>query len=281
MLIICSGPDTYHARKKARELVSAFRAKHDPTGYSTEVIDVDATRALSSVLERIGSSSLFAQKRLIRCDGFLEDLKIADVRTLAKRLEADNEQTIVLSFENEPISSKYEQEFEKIKLVHYSFPLLFGAKFAAAVSARAQQLGVISKVAEEIARDTASDMWLAESELQKCSAYLDAPRIHAGQVEKNIFEAAESFLIQRHGWRVKLESVDEPEAAPSIFLSQARTFVRVADGETKNVHPYAVRKFSSLRLPVTRRREALLGSMQAFVASRQGYSSGSEANALL
>jgi hypothetical protein len=32
MIIVCSGPDTYRAREKARELTAAFREKHDPQG---------------------------------------------------------------------------------------------------------------------------------------------------------------------------------------------------------------------------------------------------------
>lgn len=280
MLIICSGPDTYHARQKARTLLAAFRAKHDPTGYSTEVIDADASRAIPLLLERIGSPSLFAQKRMIRCDGFFANAKLADVRMLAKRLEADHEQTVLLSFEQESLSPKHEKEFEKVKLVRYTHPLLFGAKFLAVVLKRAEELGVPSNIATEIARETDGDVWLADSELQKCGANPDAPRAQTNQIEKDIFEAAEAFLTQKSGWRATLESVDEPEAAPSVFLSQSRTCARVADREIQNLHPYAVRKCSALRLSASQCRETLLGAIRAFVASRQGLSDANEADVL-
>src|SRR5262245_59678086 len=98
MLLICAGPDTWRTREKARELQAAFIAKHDPQGVSTNVLpDAD----FSAILNALGTSSLFAQKRFIRVNGLFEKLKIADVRALAKRLEADADQSILVTLETE------------------------------------------------------------------------------------------------------------------------------------------------------------------------------------
>lgn len=277
MLIVCSGPDTYHARKKARELVAAFREKHDPTGYSTEVLsDTDA----DEIIARLGSPSLFAQKRMIRCDGLLADQKIADVRKLVKRLETDADQTILLSVEEEPTSSKNEKEFSSIKFVQYPYPLLSGTKFVATVTSRAKELGVSEEIAFSIARNADGDMWIADSELQKYAANPNSVLIQQENVGGNVFDAAEAYISGRSGWRDRLNELDEPENANIVFLSQARTYARVKDGETKDVHPYAVRKLASLRATEGRAKEALLRAIRSFAASRQGVSASSEETVL-
>lgn len=278
MLIVCSGPDTYHARKKARELVAAFRAKHDPTGYSTEIVNEPD---LQEILKHLGSPSLFAQKRMIRCDDLFESMKIADVRALAKRLEQDAEQTILLTVEEESLSPKIEKEFEKIKLVSYAHPLLTGAKFASFVLQRAKELNVSAELASQIAKNTDGDAWLADSELQKCSADPHAQLMCSDDAFGNVFDVAESFLAQSSGWRSRIETLDEPEGAVNVFLSQARSFARVKDGEDSGVHPYAVRKLSSLRASKDQVKKSLHDSIKALIASRQGLSAIGEENSLL
>lgn len=277
MLIVCSGPDTYHARKKAQELVAAFRQKHDPTGYSTEILQ---NTNVVDLLNRLGAPSLFAQKRLIRSDGLLADLKIADVRSLAKRLEVDHEQTIVLTVEDEPLSSKQEKEFEKIKLVQYLYPLLSGARLLSAIQTRARELSVSDNHAIRIARHTDGDMWLAEAELQKCSANPGAALGEAETGEGGIFDASEAFIAMKPGWRSNIATMDESGSIPSVFLSQARTGMRVEDGETIGIHPYAAKKFSSLRLPKGRFASALLRALCVMVASRTGLATTGEEDIL-
>ncbi len=278
VLIVCSGPDTYHARKKARELVVAFREKHDPAGYSTEIRQEPDIQTL---LGRIGAPSLFAQKRMIRCDGLLSDMKVADARALAKRLAADMEQTIVLTVEDEPMASKLEKEFSSVKLVVYANPLLTGAKFASFVANRAKELGVSAEIATQITRNTDGDAWLADQEIQKCSANPNAPLVTADDAGGNVFDVSESFITDRPGWRSRVETVDDPGSVVTVFLSQARSFARVKDGETADIHPYAVRKLSALRAPQGRNRSALHDAIMALAASRQGVSTSSEENVLL
>ena len=277
MLILCTGPDTYHARKKAQELVVAFRQKHDPTGYSTEVA---SSADFQDILKRLGSPSLFAQRRLIRCDGLLEGLKIADVRALAKRLEQDADQTILLSIEEDPLVAKIEKEFEKIKLVQYAHPLLAGVKFVTAVTSRAKELGVPVELAQTVARNTDGDMWLADQELQKCAANPQASLVRANIGENSVFDAAESFIAERKFWRARLVELDEPENVLPTFLAQTRTCVRVTDGEASGVHPYAARKFSLLRVSVARAREAFHRALKTFSASRSGMCTTDESDIL-
>lgn len=276
MLILCSGPDTYHARKKARELVAAFRQKHDPTGYSTEVM---ASSDLMALLAKLGAPSLFAAKRLIRCDGLLDSLKIAEVRQLVKRLEGDQESTIILSVEDEPSTPKTLKEFEKIKLVHYQSPLLTGTKFASAVASRAVELGVSDRLAQEVARRTDGDMWLAEHELEKASANPNTQFVQRVEEVGTVFDAADAFLQQRQGWRALAAGFPD-ESMVSILATQSRTFSRVRDGETVGVHPYVAKKLSSMRTSDADARRRFLGALRSLYAARQ-FATDEEAQMLL
>ena len=278
MLIVCSGPDTYHARKKAHELIVAFRAKHDPLGYSTEVL---RDEKIEEILKKFGAPSLFAQKRFIQCDGLLADLKIADVRLLAKRLESDQDQTILLTIEEEPLTTKHEKEFEKIKLVRYDHPLLSGSKFAQVVQQRAKELNVSLELASKIATNVEGDMWLAEQELQKCSANPQSPLVSSVQTEETVFQAAEGFIAQDPQWRNRVRNLAEPEALPTIFLSQSRVFARIRDGESSDINPYVLRKFAGFRLPSSRGAYSLLRSIRVLLSSRQGIAQQGEEDILL
>ncbi len=267
MLILCSGSDTYHARKKARELVAAFRQKHDPSGYSTEVMQGGAIHELPLLLTRLGSPSLFAAKRLIRCDGLLNKLKIADVRQLAKRLESAGDDIIILSVEDEPPVDKILKEFNGIKLVHYPYPPLSGAKFLTAVTSRAQELGVSDELAKEIARRTDGDMWRAEHELEKASANPNTLLIQGADDPGTVFDAADAYLTERAGWRERVASFPD-ESMVSILATQARTFARVHDGETAGVHPYVARKYSMMKISDGRAHEKFLHAIRSLVVAR-------------
>jgi DNA polymerase III delta subunit len=164
MIIVCSGPDTYSARQKARELGDAFKQKFDPSGYSTEVM---TTPDVKELMNRMSAPSFFATKRFIRCDGLFAKIKIADVRALAKRVEADGDTTIVVTVEDETPPEKHTSEFEKGRIVLYPYPLLQGSKFLAWCVIRAKTLGATEQDAKEIAERTDGDAWFAEQELMK------------------------------------------------------------------------------------------------------------------
>jgi hypothetical protein len=279
MLIICSGPDTYHARKKARDLVAAFREKHDPAGYSTDILnDVD----IDAVLNRLGSPSLFAQKRFIRCDGLLASLKIADIRKLAKRLETDHDQTILLTVEDESIASKTEKEFEGVKIVSYPHPLLSGRAFEDAVIALAIQRGVHVDRARKLAHETNGDMWLADQELQKYAANLDYQfsSTNSGS-SASFFELADSFLRGSSAWRTRLDSSDELDGAVSVFPGQARSFARVMSGQTDGIPVFIIKKMQQLRSSRTIPVKTILQTAALLYATRTGLSSAKEALQIL
>lgn len=276
MLILCSGPDTYRAREKARDLVEAFRAKHDPRGMATDVIDGNG--GIAPLLSRLAGASLFSPKKMIRADGCLAKMKIADVRALAAKLQSDKDSTIVVTVEDEVPNSKTLETLKTAPLFHYPFPFQQGAAFRAWVREQALRQGVAQDCADLIAEYTDGDSWFAVQELVKQAAHPQQPPNNRRLESENVFDVADAVLMERTGWRDRMDTL-EYENAVSIFLSQARSYLRVRDGYVEGLHPYVAKKLSSLRVADAERRMSKI--LRAFVASRSSLASGNEMENLL
>lgn len=275
MIIVCSGPDTFRARERARELVAAFRAKHDPQGLSTEVVNGEA--GLDAILPRLGSVSLFSTKRMIRADGLLESLKIADVRKLAEKLRADGDLTVVLTVETEPPNAKTLESFKDAKCFHYPHPLLMGASFKTWVRERPEAGGVPKKTVDAIADRFEGDSWSVLQELRKQAAN-PQPVETATESTGGVFDVAEAVMKQTSGWRRSL-AIAKDDNAISIIVSQLRSFVRVRDGATRGLHPFVVKKLGWLKTDISPAR--FISVLRAQVATRSGLATGEEADALI
>lgn len=271
MMIICSGPDTYRAREKARDLVAAFRTKHDPRGLSTEV--VDGSEGISLLLSRLAGASLFSPKKFIRADGCLAKMKIADVRSLAARLEEDKDHTILLTVEEESPNAKTLEALKIAPLFHYPFVIQSGSAFRAWVRTQATRQGVSEKIADDIAEYTEGDSWFAIQELQKQAANPHEIALSTTRNIGSVFDVAEDVLAERQGWRGRLEALEDDNAV-SIFLGQSRAYLRVRDGWSEGIHPYAAKKLGSLRVPDAEAR--MMKLLRAFIGSRSSLSSGNE-----
>ncbi len=273
MLIICSGPDTWHARKKARELTKAFRDKHDILGYSTVLLqETDA----QTVIRQLATPSLFAPKRFIRCDGLFSDLKIAEIRQVAKRLLDDADQTILLSVEEEPLPQKTVEALAEVKFVAYPFPAMMGKSFVDWCKEYAKTLAVSVEKAQQIADGFAGDVWQAALEIEKASANPNAPLASSMEIDPSVFEAADSFVRQK-SWREDVSQL-ETEAVMATFLSQTRAAIRVKDRATDGLHPYVAKKLSGVKpgpFPLMLRR-----LLRAHAAVRTGLTVGEEAETL-
>ena len=275
MLIICSGPDTLNARQKARELTQAFKAKFDPAGFSVEVIpDSD----ISVLINRLAAPSFFSTKRLIRCDGILENSKIADVRKLIARVTADNDQSIVISVEEEVPSLKILDECKAVpSFFHYPFPTPSPVQHEAWCKKRASLLGVSIDQAIEIAQRTAGNVWLAEQELMKKSANSEAPLIEVLTETSGAFDVADAYVRQR-SWRSQMDEVGADQCI-SVLVGQVRAAARVRDRATSGLHPFVVKKLSSaplqgIEVPLTR-------VLRAQAAIRTGLATADEIDSIL
>lgn len=274
MIIICSGPDTFRAREKARDLVKAFRKKHDPTGLSVDVID--GTDGIKPLLERLGAGSLFAPKKLIRADGCLEKMNIADVRTLASRLAADADATVVLTVETDAPDKKTIDALKNAPCHLYAFPIQTETAFRAWVRARAAAMGVSDAIADIVGEAAEGDSWQAVAELQKQSASSqEFGRTSSG--DASVYEIAERF-ISGGAWRKTLMETT-PENALTTFLSQMRACLRVQDGAVAGLHPYLAKKMQRVR-PKSG-NERFRDVLAAMVSSRSSLAIGDEWDSVL
>lgn len=276
MIIVCSGPDTYRAREKARELAAAFREKHDPQGLALET--VDGSEGLPILLSRLAGGSLFAKKKFVRADGVLTKMKIADVRTLAAKLESDKDATIVLTVEEEAPNDKTLEALKVAPLFHYPFAPQVGATFRAWVRSLAKQMSVEEKTADAIANATDGDSWRAIHELEKQAVNphpFDAARDDA---EVTVFAVADAMISERSKWRTEVETSEE-DGALSVAVGQIKSYLQVRDGHAQLVHPYVARKLSQLRLKNAEGRTARL--LRAFLSSRNGLAATDEPKTLL
>ncbi|MFA5186295.1 MAG: hypothetical protein WC551_07455 [Patescibacteria group bacterium] len=242
MLIVCSGPDTWRARKRALELLEAFKTKHDISGFSTETLKSGDFQA---ALNQIGAPSIFSPKRMIRCDGLLENLKIADIRKLAARLKADGESTVLLTVEDEPPTEKILEEFKGPGFFHYQYPELSGTEFLKVCQALARESGLEPSSAKEIADRCGGDIWKAVNEIGKFSANPKAPHSENESDPGSPFGAVDEYLGNRAGWMETIVALDDDQTS-SLILSQTKSAIRVKDGEVVRMPPFAISKLKRL-----------------------------------
>ncbi|MCI0479449.1 hypothetical protein L0Y59_02805 [Candidatus Uhrbacteria bacterium] len=270
MIIVCSGPDTFRARERMRALVDAFRAKHDAEGFSMETVDGSA--GLPLLLGRLGSASLFSRKKLVRADGCLEALKIADIRTLAAKLKSDADATILCTVEESPPNAKTLDALKDAPVHHYPFPTLTGLAFKTWVRERAGQQGLGHRIADEIAECSNGDSWLAVNELQKRAASGTVSDVKI-TTDSSPYAIADLYIGHGDAWRTPLAQAGT-DVPVTLILAQARSCVRVKDDATEGLHPYVVKKMRSVK------NSDIMGkfvrSLRALALGRSGYASNDE-----
>ncbi len=270
MIIVCAGPDTLQARQKARELADAFRKKFDPQGLSMETLPSPDPK---EILNRIGTPSLFAQKRYVRCDGLLAKAPIAQVRILAKRLAADGGSTILVVVEDEAPTKKVLDEFKDADLHVYSYPLRSALAHAIWCVARGKELGVAESRTRQIAEQTIGDPWRAEQELQKSGAFVHAHIAEHALDETSVFDVGDAFLGNTRAWRQRVDAVGADQLIP-IVVKQSRQAIQVHDGETDGINPYVARKLHGLRMKDPGVK--FLSILRALIGSRTSLGSARE-----
>lgn len=275
MLIICSGPDTWRARQKARELVQAFKDKHDQTGFSTEIVN---GRDLGSVLNQIGTPSIFNPKRMIRFDGLLDGIKQADLKTLVKRLKEDGENNVILTVEDEPPALKVLDDSKDIKVVVYAYPPLDERRFAEWCREKAKEFGVGQEAAAQIADRTHGDSWMAINELQKFGANKDAPWAELDYESGTVYEAVDALFAKSKGWREDLHAQADEQVA-SIVLNQSKNALKAKSGTPLRIPYQAVRRMQ--KYPENEVAKVFFSGLAALVGSRTGLLTQSEADVLL
>ncbi len=280
MLLLCIGPDTFRARRKANELERAFREKHDPSGCGMERV-ASGKAAVGEILERAQMISLFNPRRFIRTDNLLSECPKNQLAALAKTLARDPEHVIIVSVEDEPPASSSFQAFsEAHKLVRYEFPVLQGQAFLAYVVTLAQELQLASThpLLRRIADKTDGDSWAAWNELLKLAAGGEQALVHNEEQSVDLFARSDQLLQKKSAWRQVLTQPDRSVAsqALSTFISQTHSAIRVRDHATEGMKPFVVRKLQQLHI---QEPEATLAALYlSLLMQRSGF--GDELEAL-
>jgi len=275
VLLICSGPDTWRARQKARELLDAFKAKHDKTGFSTEVI---IGEDLGYVLSLIGTPSIFCPKRLIRFDGLLDGVKTSELRMLAKRLKEDGDNNIILTVEEEPPTEKILTELKEIKVFQYPFPLTEGLKFVQWCQDQAKAMDVGKAKATEAANRCQGDSWMAMNELAKLSANENAPWAELEYESGSVYEVIDAYFMNKADWREQVRSRSD-EQISSVVMNQAKSAIKVKDNAPMKIPYFAVKKMQNY--VKTRVAKSVYSGIAALVGSRSGLMVQDEVDSLL
>ena len=278
MLIVCSGPDSYRALEKARELESAYRQKYDAEGRSVERL-VSGKEGLDAVLSLTAGASLFSTRRFIRCDGLLSACPKGKRDALTKALSHDPEMTIVVSIEPKLLTDKEVSELSsKIKLVHYPFPALSVGMFHSWAKNYAGKFGFSDEKTLSVLIDAVQgDTWRFVTEFQKILAGGESC-IDQSQ-EQNVFQVIESLFLQKQNRFLVLRDFDNNEQIIAQIINQSRSLVLAKSGETRGLHPFVAQKFA--RLPVNDLPNVYRRMTQMFIWSRSGFASADEAVELL
>lgn len=276
MLILCTGPDTYRARQKAKELEQAFRAKFDPSGYATLV---DPTLAPEALALQLGTTSLFAPRKFFRRDRLIADASAASLKALIKQLSGDQENVIVVSVEDAPLDAKASKALEGLKVVAYPYPALEPKAFEAWCLEEGARHGVPAERARVIAGAVEpGDTWLASQEVMKAGANPEAPIPSREEREFGIFAVADAFVADAP-WRKQASRLEDSPFA--VFSSQLRSAIRVRDGAIQGIHPFLVKKLSQGRSLGRDFTSRLRGLLRAQAAQRQYLAQEDEVDALL
>ncbi len=270
MLIICSGPDTFRALEKARELEVAFKQKYDTNGISVEHIST-GKEAVTEVAARAGAISLFAPRRFVRTSQVLSESSKAQRATLKRALSGDQEGFILLTLEDEPPTATALNELGKdIKIVRYDFSLLQGKAFYEWALEQAQKMNIQDfAVVKRIAEATEGDSWRCFFALMKYAAYPEGGLIAGAETEQSIFSFAELYVKGDVRWAAIMEEPDLMKQVLTTFLPQARAGVRVRDGAADGLHPFVARKLRGQ--PLGQADEALARVIEGFFVQRAGY----------
>jgi len=272
MLIICTGPETFLARQKVRDLVSAYRQKHDPSGTSIENLEQETS--LQDALAKLGNLGLFAAKKLLKYENLLAGITASQIKQLSKALISDANQTIVLTYEDKAPTKKTLESFPKELLFVYQYEELNNQELAKWIVERCRHYGLTSNPSQELIRLHGSNLWAIETSLQMLRALGDMDLIdRTHEAENQVFSVIDDYFKQNQTWREKASTLDAAELLP-LLMSQLLNWHKIKFDQAQGVHPFVQKKLSSAKLIDA--EEKTLDVMRALYASRSSLSQNQE-----
>ncbi|MFA6447402.1 MAG: hypothetical protein WCW31_04075 [Patescibacteria group bacterium] len=271
MLIICCGPDNYLARQKSRELVAAFKQKHDPKASSIE--QLEGQNLLKDILGKLSIPSLFASKKMLKCERLFDKMVIAQARQLEKAIERDADQTVVLDFEDKKPAEKNLGVFKDKGLFVYEYLGLTGTLLLKQVQSMCQKYGLPMTCAQDLISEFDNDLWAIDTSLQMLRIDSLPNQEHLLKQMENVFQISDMYLDGRAQWKEYSREL-EPQEFMSVLLSQLRSWTRIKAGQTEGIHPFVQRKLGQRKIPNAGQMTKQI--IRAIAASRQSLAVGDE-----
>ena len=275
MLIVCAGPDSFQAVRKAQDLERAFREKYDPTGLAVDRL----TDQSLEIIATSQSGGLFSRKRFLRCTELISSWKKADWEKAPQVFARNQEDVIVVTVEEELSEKDAERIQTWPKSLVYRFPALVGPAFMrfAEELAKQQQIPWAQEL-QQFAGRIEGDSWTFWNALPRWKATGSLPNMT--DEETSPFVLAERYLREERGATI-FRGMDEP--MQGLFLQQARQVLRLLGGEPDARMPaFAQRKWQRLserdKQRLLERYGALLTSL---VTTRRGLATEDEEALLL
>lgn len=277
MLIVVTGPDTYRAISRAKDLEAAFRQKHDPTGLNIERLP-DGSEGVEALLSGAGTPSLFSPKRFLRVTGLLSNCPKTKEKALLKLLSSATDDLIIVDYEEDEVPEKILKLYKETpKFTLNPYPLLSGSEYRNYLTRMANSFGVVDEaVIRKLAEVTEGDFWYAASELTKLAAG-GSSQDWAVDVETSIYDQADTFLRQ-DGARYR-NLLDLETSLPMITLQQALSYMRVKDQDLAGIPPFVASKMKRMKSEAV--ESVWTGAFSSLVMQRTGFGDPEEALALL
>lgn len=200
-MILCVYGDAFRVRERVQELRDAFRAKHDPSGlnftqFPTDGQKVNASETLQSAL----ASPFLGTRRLVIVRDVVAGAKKEAEKSWAG-VERVPESTVLLFVDaTDPAAVEKSALFKMLKDLGAKLeplPSPIGAELVKWIIRRAATLsvGISADAAQELALRTAGDLWQADAELGKLSAFAGAVTITSAMVAEMVRPAFDGQMF--------------------------------------------------------------------------------------
>lgn len=285
MVFLVTGPDTFRAREKLRELRAKFLKEVDPTGLSMATVDGKTVRA-AELPHYMATGGLFARRRFVVFEELLQN-KNADVANAAGALleqeQATTGNVVVLYESAEPPAKHALTSWLKANAYVQAYPMLSGSALQQWVVARlqTQERTIAPKAAAQLVATSEGDLWRLNGMLQQLMAMttagttIDEVTVQAlltTRIDDEIFPLIDALVSGdvRRALPLLHEQLGAgaaPQVIVSLLEQQLRVLLVLVDqpqAHVVGVHPFVIRKLQPLARRFARAR---VGELYAALAA--------------
>ncbi|TAK04245.1 DNA polymerase III subunit delta [Patescibacteria group bacterium] len=199
MLIIVYGDDSFRVQEKVRQLTDAFKKKFDPTGMNLASFGEKAD--VGEVMQAVRSMPFMGEKRMVVIRDLVSKSKKGDEDAWVG-LKATPDSTIVVLWESDDAKALEKKAlFKSLKdaaeLHLYPFPVLEGPALTKWITERITSQGgkIAPAAATEIASRVSGDLWQADGEIRKLTAFASGREITADDVRELVRPSFEGEIF--------------------------------------------------------------------------------------